>query len=247
MCGRIGKASKATRDLIRRIGEDEFWRRIQRLDDGAGRRGYNINPGEEDIPFIHAAEGEPTTALGFWGLEPQWVKVKRGAGARYFNCKSERAYPDGPESMIYGHQIRRRRAVLAVDGYYEWKQIGPRKTDKEPWWVYRADGAPLLLGCFYALREWGPSFGIVTTVPNEALAKVHNRAPVVLDPSEFDRWLDPQLRDPYAVRDLVMPTPPDWFAMHRVAPLGDRDEPEMTMPVDQVDPAPPAQGGLFEG
>lgn len=242
MCGRIGKASRKVRQLIREIGEDEFWRRIQRLDNEAGgRRGWNINPGEEDIPFIHAHDGQPTTAPGFWGLEPQWVTVKRGAGARFFNCKSERAYTDGPESMIYGLQIKRYRAVLVVDGYYEWKWIGPRKTDKEPWWVFRADGEPMVLGCFYALRTWGASFGIVTTKPNEVLAKVHGRAPVVLAPSEIERWLDPELQDPYAVRDLVMPSPPDWFAMHRVAPLGDRDEPGMTAPYS------PPQANLFGG
>jgi len=38
-------------------------------------------------------------------------------------------------------------------------------------------------------EDWLQSFAIFTTEPNELAATVHNRMPVILQPSEYDRWL----------------------------------------------------------
>lgn len=40
------------------------------------------------------------------------------------------------------------------------------------------------------------------------VAPYHDRMPVLVSPEDFDRWLDPTLQDPEAVRDLLAP-PPD--------------------------------------
>lgn len=38
-------------------------------------------------------------------------------------------------------------------------------------------------------NEWLLSFAIITTEPNELTAKVHDRMPVILQPRDYDRWL----------------------------------------------------------
>src|ERR1035438_4765188 len=51
---------------------------------------------------------------------------------------------------------------------------------------------------------WLQSFAIITTDPNELTATVHNRMPVIVRPSDYDRWLtrdDPE-RPPV---DLLRP------------------------------------------
>ena len=43
----------------------------------------------------------------------------------------------------------------------------------------RADAAPL------------ETFTILTTDPNELMEPIHNRMPVILEPKDYERWLDP--------------------------------------------------------
>jgi len=41
-----------------------------------------------------------------------------------------------------------------------------------------------------ATEDWLQSFSIITTDPNELTATVHDRMPVILKPSDYDRWLN---------------------------------------------------------
>lgn len=39
-------------------------------------------------------------------------------------------------------------------------------------------------------RSWLQSFAIITTQPNELIAKIHDRMPAILRERDYDRWLD---------------------------------------------------------
>jgi putative SOS response-associated peptidase YedK len=47
-------------------------------------------------------------------------------------------------------------------------------------------------------EDWLRTFTILTTSPNEAVAPLHDRMPVILAPSDYDQWLD-TTRDPAAL------------------------------------------------
>lgn len=51
------------------------------------------------------------------------------------------------------------------------------------------------------------TFTIITTTPNELLAPIHNRMPVILAPEDFDAWLEPK-ESPIA-QVLLRPYPAD--------------------------------------
>ena len=53
------------------------------------------------------------------------------------------------------------------------------------------------------------SFTILTTTPNDLMAGLHTRMPVILDPSDYDRWLEAPYQE---VDDLFASFPSD--AMH---------------------------------
>src|SRR6185295_17730065 len=82
--------------------------------------------------------------------------------------------------------------IVPVDSFYEWKREG---TIRQPYRVTRADGMPLALAGLWA--GWHDpesdavrrTFTIVTTTPNDAMADLHDRMPVVLEGSAWDRWL----------------------------------------------------------
>ena len=56
-----------------------------------------------------------------------------------------------------------------------------------------------------ATQDWVRTFTILTTAPNELVARLHDRMPLILDPSKYDQWLD---RD-YDPADLIRPFPDD--------------------------------------
>jgi len=45
----------------------------------------------------------------------------------------------------------------------------------------------------------------MTTDANALLKDIHNRMPVILQPSDYDLWLDPGVTDPAKVADLLKP------------------------------------------
>jgi putative SOS response-associated peptidase YedK len=40
------------------------------------------------------------------------------------------------------------------------------------------------------------SFSIMTTGANNCMANIHDRMPVILEPKQFDEWLDPEVHEP---------------------------------------------------
>jgi len=105
---------------------------------------------------------------------------------------------------------RRRRCIVPVDGFFEWKAIKGH-TAKQPYAIAMKDGKPFGLGGLWenwkdpTTQEWVRTFAIVTTKPNEVLAPLHDRMPVILESLNYDTWLDTQ-RDP---ADLLRPYPID--------------------------------------
>lgn len=56
---------------------------------------------------------------------------------------------------------------------------------------------------------------IVTTEPNELMARIHNRMPVILDPADHDAWLDAQRP---GGEGLLRPCPAGWLEAVPVSP-----------------------------
>ena len=61
----------------------------------------------------------------------------------------------------------------------------------------KSDGSPI------------ESCAIVTTESNAVLEPIHNRMPVILNPKDYDLWLDPRKKDPAELSSLLQPYPPD--------------------------------------
>jgi putative SOS response-associated peptidase YedK len=103
--------------------------------------------------------------------------------------------------------MKSRRCLIPADGFYEWQKKG--KT-KQPYCFEVNDGS---LFAFAGLwdrwkdpnGQWIKSCSILTTTPNALTAPVHDRMPVILDPDIYDLWLDPGMKDVYAMSDMLKP------------------------------------------
>src|SRR5262252_8725342 len=76
-----------------------------------------------------------------------------------------------------------RRCLVPADAFYEWKAAG---KIKQPYAIARRDRAPFALAGLWenwkepASGEWVRTFSIVTTKPNELVAPLHDRMPLIL-------------------------------------------------------------------
>ena len=126
-----------------------------------------------------------------WGLVPSWSKDAKG-GAAMINAKAETV----AEKPAYRKAFLSRPCLVPADGFYEWKQIGPK--EKQPYFITTKAKEPF---AFAGLWEWWrandaprdtpglETFTILTTEPNAVCAALHNRMPVMLAQEDWRRWL----------------------------------------------------------
>jgi putative SOS response-associated peptidase YedK len=165
---------------------------------------YNIAP-SQPIPVVRQTrEKGREFVLMRWGLIPSWVKDPNDF-AMLINARSETA----AEKPSFRSAIRHRRCLIPADGFYEW--TGPRGS-KRPFHIHRVDGG---LIAFAGLWEhWLGADGsemesatILTTDANAEVAPLHGRMPVMIDPDDFDAWLDCDRVPATEVQELLQPAP----------------------------------------
>lgn len=137
-----------------------------------------------------------------WGLVPRWAK-DLSIGNRMINARAE-SVMDKP---AYRSAYRERRCLIVADGFYEWKKEG---RAKQPYFLRLRDERPFAFAGLWetwkspddALVE---SCVLLTTDPNPLVAEIHDRMPLILQPDDYDRWLDPALRETESLRALFRP------------------------------------------
>lgn len=171
---------------------------------------YNVCPGQ-DVPVVRTRHGADDRELDLlrWGLVPWFVK-EPGPAARMINARAETA----ATSPAFREALQRRRCLLPADGFYEWQAASGKRGPKQPFHVRRADGRPMALAGLW--ERWKGKDGtriesctVLTTSPNELLASIHDRMPVVLPPDAWSLWLDRAVQDAARVLPLLVPAPAD--------------------------------------
>ena len=164
---------------------------------------YNVAP-TQPVPAIRQNPKEPTRELSLmrWGLIPSWAQDPSGA-ARMINARSETA----STKPAFCDALKSRRCLIPADGFYEWMRM--EKT-KQPYCFEVGEGE---MFAFAGLWErwkdpsgnWIKTCSILTTTPNAVTAPVHDRMPVILDPDNYELWLDPGMTNVAAASDLLQP------------------------------------------
>jgi putative SOS response-associated peptidase YedK len=146
---------------------------------------------------VRRAEGDQREFVwAQWGLVPRWAKDPK-IGNSMINARSESA----AEKPAFRDAFRRRRCLVAADGFYEWKKLGAKT--KQPYYFHMRDGRPFGFAGLWERCGELESCTILTTTPNELCATVHDRMPVILSPNDYDRWLDPAMTDAAELQPLL--------------------------------------------
>ncbi len=213
---------------------------------------YNIAPGTGIAAIRGGPEGYREALWMEWGLVAPWKRDPK-AGPRPINARIESA----AEKPMFREAFRLRRCIVPADGFFEWRKRQGRPA--RPYFVRRRDGAPLLFAALWSPRSAGdgepaeklPSCAILTRPAVPAIAGIHPRMPLLLAPEQLECWLDPGVRDPAVLRELVA----DHGGIELEAvPVGLRvNDPRQDDPgildrapeVETLEPRTAAQGRLF--
>ena len=222
MCGRFTQQRPAS-EFAEIFGAEP-------LTDDPGEH-YNVAPTDEAAVVVERDDRRALTGYR-WGLIPHWAKEAK-VGSRMFNARGETI----TSSPAFRDAFDRKRCLVPVDSFYEWRR---EDTVRQPYRVVRTDGQPLALAGLWAgwrdpaTETVRRTFTIITTTPNEALAGLHDRMPVVIDADAWDRWLDPSSRDPGELLGLLVPNESvdvQVYAVERLVNDVRRDGPDLIEPL----------------
>jgi len=203
---------------------------------GAPRQDYPIIIWEPDV------EG-PVFMRATWGLIPRWMKDPRKGAPPPINARAETIATNG----MFKHAYQSRRALMPIDGYFEWQDIFGTGKNKQPYGIAMKSGKPFALAAIW--EEWrNPetgenirTFAVVTCEANEMMSKIHDRMPVIIDEKDYREWLLSEEPPSH----LLKPYPSDLMEMWPVSrdvgsPRNDR--PDLVDPIElekSTDPAGP--------
>lgn len=192
---------------------------------------YNIAPSQPVA--VVANNGQHKIELFQWGLIPSWARDPQ-IGNRMINARAETL----AEKPSFRTAYRRRRCLVLADGFFEWRKE-PGSKAKTPMYIRLASNQPFAFaGLWESWRSAEDSVilscTIITTTPNELLAKIHNRMPVILLREAYEQWLEPAERRPDDLNELLKPYPAEQmaaFPVSRIVNDPGNDTPECVVPV----------------
>lgn len=240
MCFRVHQGpSGKIRGAVLTDEEFEAWIEQQNADmevyDEQRQGGYQLsgNVGISGKAVVIANRPMRSAEFMAFGLVPAWSKDGK-TQAGWANSRSETIH----ESRMFRPLIAKRRGIVPVTGFYEFKKDAQGKSHA---YLVTVEGQAVfpLAAIWQEATEKGPglpTFSIITMAPNALIGQLHDRMPVVLRPDRLDAWLDPDEQDPLAMQAILAPVPETEMAYQPMAAYVNRagnDDPEQIIPVGE--------------
>lgn len=188
-----------------------------------------------NLPFITASG----LSLYRWGLIPAWVGNE--SQAEELQNKTLNAVGETVFEKPSFRSITKKRGLLAVNGFYEWRDFNKKKY---PYLIQSNQEKIWSLGCVYenwVNKDTGEvmnTFSVITTAANPLMEKIHNlkkRMPLIISARDESAWINPTLSNE-EVSALIKPYPEAEMkaftvsnALNRV--VQERNLPELTVEV----------------
>jgi putative SOS response-associated peptidase YedK len=195
---------------------------------------YNVAPTKEVYAVLERPKKEHRPQVRqlrvlTWGLIPSWAKDPK-IGSRMINARVETV----AEKPAYRRAFVARRCLLPADGYYEWYQTTDLsvkgKPRKQPFFIRPKDGSVLAMAGLYEIWcdptkseqdndrfRW--TCTVLTTQALDDLGHIHDRMPLMVPPSGWAQWLDPQRSAHAELQQLLVPAKPGLLETFPVVPL----------------------------
>jgi putative SOS response-associated peptidase YedK len=208
MCGRFVSATDAA-GIVRFFTVDD--RQTEDLPPN-----HNTAPTESAYAVVEHA-GRRALVSFRWGLVPHWAEDLR-VGSRMINARAETL----ASKPAFRDALAHRRCIVPVDGFYEWRRDGDKRT---PFLLHPVAGGLLALAGLWsvwrdpAVPDGEPvrTFSIITGAAGPDVEDLHARMPVIVGDGGWDEWLDRDERNPAHLRHLLRPAPPGTLVRREVS------------------------------
>jgi|GEM_PF-2308142 len=190
-------------------------------------------------PLPRSLDGAPATWVARWGLVPGWAKDPSN-GHKLAMARGETAH----EKPSFREAIKRRRALMPADLFYEWQPVEGQKGTM-PWCVRKRDEQPFFMGALW--EQWTPHDNraaaplltccVITTDANDALRPIQDRMPLLIDEADIEHWLKPST-SPDDIQAFMQPRAVDDLYSYRVSNWVNRplhDDPRCAKPLEHFD------------
>jgi putative SOS response-associated peptidase YedK len=222
MCGRF-TLTQSAEVIAERFDLDEVPRFVP---------GYNIAP-TQPVPVLRTIKATKRQFdYLYWGLIPSWSKDPT-IGARLINARSETV----TEKPAFRTAFKRRRCLILADGSYEWQKTGSKK---QPYYFHLTDHR--LFGFAGLWEHWHSPTGdeiesctILTTAANDSMRPIHDRMPIILQPQDYELWLDPAMQTSERLLPLLQPyadTEIQHYPVSTKVNSPQNDSPDCVMPLE---------------
>ena len=172
---------------------------------------YNVAP-SQSMPVV--VRNSPNRLVEMqWGLIPSWSKEPR-AQFSTINARAETI----TKSPVFRGPFKSRRCLVPASGFFEWQRT---ERGKQPFCIRLKDGDLFAFAGLYDIWHDAEgnelySYTVITTTPNDLVASIHNRMPVILRQEDEDVWLDKE-SDPAQLLALLKAYPADKMEAYPVS------------------------------
>ncbi len=197
MCGRISVA--LNKDDLIKILNNRYDINEEEIDYELPR--FNVAPSDNVLSIINDGKNYRVGKLQ-WGFIPFWAKDDKFIS---INAKAETL----SSKPMFKDAYKNKRCTILADGFYEWKKENNRKIPYR--FILKDQNIVPLAGL------WSPfiktdgtkifTCTIITTTPNELMAPIHDRMPLILTKENEKIWLNPEITDDDLLNSLLKPYP----------------------------------------
>ena len=199
---------------------------------------YNIAPSLDIAIYTNTK----IYTYAHFGLIPSWAKNR---SSMQINARSESVFEKSSFKEAYKH----RRCLIPLNGYFEWKK-DPQSKKSQAHFIVSEHGDYFVFAGIY--ESWYDNArnkniltcALLTTEPNEKIAALHDRMPVILEPHQWELWLDE--RSTYVeLNRLFLPLPSDRIRYFPVSDCVNSVKNEGVECITEALVIVPRQGTLF--
>jgi len=191
------------------------------------------------LPIVIAPDGRRRLLPARWGFRPP--------PSRYGKIAPTHIRADVVVTrQVFRDTLRFTRCLVPADGFYEWTSV-PGQRRKQPYYFRLKGGKLFAFAGLYTPphpgEDMSATFAIITTIANEVAAPIHRRMPVLLDPSDERRWLNPFFVTPSDVLRCLLPLHAECMEVYAVSTVVSSPQNERS---ELVEPASttPGEGRL---
>jgi putative SOS response-associated peptidase YedK len=152
----------------------------------AGR--FNIAPGQS-APVGYTKDGARRIDSLRWGLLPRW----RGHGGKRGPMVASAPLEAAAATPQLRDAFKKQRCLVFADGCYAWREL------KQPIWYHPEPRCVIAFAGVWEVSDDDgvASFALLLGPP--LVTRVRDAMPIVVQPKDYDRWLDPKVKPEQAM------------------------------------------------